>query len=100
MYHAQITMALLVVGYGYITGPFNNDKNAWRWTSLKWISEFEHHLFQLYYPIMYELFYANSISSDGRYIAGFAGDGINQTGLAYILDTQSNLHITEPTNYK
>ena len=81
---------------GYDAGPFSNDPNAWRWTSSNGFQNLNI-IYSSLLPNNITLRNAASISNDGRYIVGNAGDEINQTGVAYILDTQSNLNITEPT---
>ena len=68
----------IIVGMVY-TGPFNNDKNAWRWTSSNGFQNLNI-IYSSLLPNNVQLFNAASISSDGRYIAGNAGDGINTLG--------------------
>jgi uncharacterized membrane protein len=86
----------IIVGRGYITPPFTSE-DAWRWTSSNDFQDLNV-VYSNLLPNNFELLTASSISNDGRYIVGNAGDGVNPEGRAYLLDTQSNLHITEPTS--
>jgi probable HAF family extracellular repeat protein len=70
---------------------------AFRWTSSNGIQN----LNDIYSNLLTNnsrLDYAHSISSNGRFIVGSGVNGAINWYDVYIIDTQSNLHITEPTS--
>ena len=81
---------------GWYKPSFNNER-AFLWTSTNGLEDLN-----IKYSSLLQgnskLNYAYSISGDGRFIVGWGFNSTTSRTEAYILDTQSSLYITEPTN--